>query len=104
MTRLLLAQDRLDPNLGPGNDFLLLLVVRLNRQQTVEHLLESKRLDVNKQTNTGQTALLEAIDVGNKEVVKMLARAGANSDIGMRNGKTAGSRYSCQMEDWLSMS
>lgn len=104
MTRLLLAQDRLDPNLGPGNDFLLLLAVRLNRQQTVVHLLESKRLDVNKQTNTGQTALLKAIDVGNKEVVEMLARAGANSDVGMRNGKTAGSRYSCQMEDGLSMS
>ena len=66
----------------------MLLAVRLNRQQTVEHLLESKRLDVNKQTNTGQTALLEAIDVGNKEIVKMLARVGANPDIGMRNGKT----------------
>ncbi|CRL21491.1 Cyclin-like F-box [Penicillium camemberti] len=70
MTRLLLAQDRLDPNL-------------------VEHLLELKRLDVNKQTSTGQTALLKAIEVDNKEVIKMLARAGANPDIGMSNGKTA---------------
>ncbi|CAI7644314.1 unnamed protein product [Penicillium viridicatum] len=89
MTRLLLAQERLDPNLGPTDNFPLLLAVRLNQQLTVEHLLESKRLDVNKQTSTGQTALLEAIDVGNKEVIKMLARAGANPDIGMSKGKTA---------------
>ncbi|KOS39560.1 hypothetical protein ACN38_g9596 [Penicillium nordicum] len=89
MTRLLLAQDRLDPNLGPTDDFPLLLAVRLNRQQTVEHLLELKRLDVNKQTSTGQTALLKAIDIGNKEVIKMLARAGANPDIGMSQVKTA---------------
>ncbi|KAJ5209749.1 hypothetical protein N7449_004128 [Penicillium cf. viridicatum] len=74
MTRLLLAQDRLDPNLGPTDDFPLLLAVGLNQQQTLEHLLESKRLDVNKQTSTGQTALLKAVDVGNKEVIKMLAR------------------------------
>ncbi|OQD71041.1 hypothetical protein PENPOL_c001G08641 [Penicillium polonicum] len=89
MTRLLLAQERVDPNLGPTDNFPLLLAVRLNRQLTVEHLLESKRLDVNKQTSTGQTALLEAIDVGNQEVIKMLARAGANPDIGMSKGKTA---------------
>ncbi|KAJ5508529.1 hypothetical protein N7527_010672 [Penicillium freii] len=89
MTRLLLAQERLDPNLGPTDNFPLLLAVRLNQQLTVEHLLESKRLDVNKQTSTGQTALLEAIDVGNKDVIKMLARAGANPDIGMSKGKTA---------------
>ncbi|KGO55967.1 hypothetical protein PEX2_006120 [Penicillium expansum] len=89
MTRLLLAQDRLDPNLGPADAFPLLLAVDLNQQLTVEHLLESKRVDVNKQTSTGQTALLKAIDVGNKEVIKMLAKAGANPDIGMSKGRTA---------------
>ncbi|OQE04904.1 hypothetical protein PENVUL_c029G02307 [Penicillium vulpinum] len=56
---------------------------------TLEYLLELKRLDVNKQTNTGQTALLKAIDVGNREVIKMLAKAGANPDIGMSEGETA---------------
>ncbi|KAJ5499022.1 hypothetical protein N7453_008073 [Penicillium expansum] len=83
------AQDRLDPNLGPADAFPLLLAVDLNQQLTVEHLLESKRVDVNKQTSTGQTALLKAIDVGDKEVIKMLAKAGANPDIGMSKGRTA---------------
>lgn len=55
MTRLLLGQDRLDPNLGPADDFPLLLAVGLNQQQTLEHLLESKRLDVNKQNSTGKS-------------------------------------------------
>ena len=87
--RLLLAQDRLDLNLGPTDAFPLLLAVHLNQQLTVEYLLNSKRLNVNKQTSTGQTALLEAIRVGNTEVIKMLAKAGANADIGMSEGRRA---------------
>ncbi|OQE44386.1 hypothetical protein PENCOP_c002G03689 [Penicillium coprophilum] len=87
--RLLLAQDRIDPNLGPTDAFPLMIAVGLNQQQTVELLLESKRFDVNKQTNKGQTALLKAIDAGNKELIKMLAKAGANPDIEMSEGKTA---------------
>ncbi|KAJ5178305.1 uncharacterized protein N7500_001004 [Penicillium coprophilum] len=89
ITRLLLAQDRIDPNLGPRDAFPLMIAVCLNQQQTVELLLESKRLDINKQTSKGQTALLKAIDVGNKDVIKMLAKAGANPDIEMSEGKTA---------------
>ncbi|KAI2746566.1 hypothetical protein DTO013E5_242 [Penicillium roqueforti] len=81
--------DRLDPNLGPTYAFPSFLAVRLNQQQTVEYLLDSKRLNVNKQTNTGQTALLEAIRVGNTDVIRMLAKAGANADIGMSEGRTA---------------
>ncbi|KAJ5952652.1 uncharacterized protein N7479_011065 [Penicillium vulpinum] len=88
ITRLLLAQNRLDPNLGPTDNFPLLLAVTRD-SGTLEYLLELKRLDVNKQTNTGQTALLKAIDVGNREVIKMLAKAGANPDIGMSEGETA---------------
>ncbi|KXG47799.1 uncharacterized protein PGRI_016690 [Penicillium griseofulvum] len=92
MTRLLLAQHRLDPNLGPADEFPLLLAVSLNQQETVELLLQSKRLDINKQTSQGQTALLKAIDVRNKETIDMLAKAGANPDIGMSEGKTARQR------------
>ncbi|CAG8903711.1 unnamed protein product [Penicillium egyptiacum] len=89
ITRLLLAQARLDPNLGPTDDFPLLLAIRLCDPLTVKRLLGLKRLDVNKKTKTGKTALLEAIDVGNMAVIRMLAEAGANSEIGMSEGKTA---------------
>ncbi|KAJ5356689.1 hypothetical protein N7517_011298 [Penicillium concentricum] len=88
ITRLIPAQNRLDPNLGPRDAFPLLIAVGLNQQQTVEHLLDSKRLDVNKQTSQGKTALSKALNVGNREVIKMLAKAGANPDIGMSEGKT----------------
>ncbi|KAJ5200459.1 hypothetical protein N7472_005663 [Penicillium cf. griseofulvum] len=110
MTRLLLAQkNRLDPNLGLADDFPLLLAVSRNQQETVELLLKSKRLDINKQTSQEQTALLKAIDVDNKEIIKMFAKAGANPRYwNERKSNSAaanvGSRYSCQMEDSPSMS
>jgi ankyrin repeat protein len=88
MARILLEQDRLDPNLGPKDDFPLLFAVRLRRRLTVKSLLKSKRLDVNKRTSTGKTALLEAIEIGHKDIIRMLAKAGADPDIGMDGGKT----------------
>lgn len=89
MARILLEQDRLDPNLGPKDVFPLLFAVRLIQRLTVKSLLKSKRLDVNKRTTTGKTALLEAIEIGHMEIIRMLAKAGANPDIGMVGGKTA---------------
>jgi ankyrin repeat protein len=89
MARILLKQDRLDPNLGPKDEFPLLFAVRLRQRLTVKSLLKSKRLDVNKRITTGKSALLEAIEIGHKEIIKMLAKAGANPDIGMDGGKTA---------------
>ncbi|KAJ6184150.1 hypothetical protein N7519_005451 [Penicillium mononematosum] len=89
MARILLEQDRLDPNLGPKDEFPLLFAVRHNQRLTVKSLLKSKRLDVNKRTTTGKTALLEAIEISHVEIIRMLAKAGANPDIGMNGGKTA---------------
>ncbi|KAJ6148232.1 hypothetical protein N7497_010214 [Penicillium chrysogenum] len=70
------------------DDFPLLFAVRLRRRLTVKSLLKSKRLDVNKRTTTGKTALLEAIEIGHKDIIRMLAKAGADPDIGMDGGKT----------------
>ncbi|KAJ5575688.1 hypothetical protein N7535_002614 [Penicillium sp. DV-2018c] len=89
MVRLFLAQDRLDPNLGPANAFPLLLAVGFGKQPILVLLLKSKRLDVNKQASRGETALLRAIRIGNREAVKLLARAGADPDIERFDGVTA---------------
>ncbi|KAJ5782604.1 hypothetical protein N7457_004378 [Penicillium paradoxum] len=89
VARLLLAQERLDPNLGPTDEFPLLCAVILNLQDIVELLLYLKQLDANKQTSDGTTPILEAIDVGNPEVIKMLAKTGANPDIETSQGRTA---------------
>jgi ankyrin repeat protein len=89
MVRLFLAQHRLNPNLGPADAFPLFLAVDLGKQPILELLLDSKRLDVNKQTSKGETALWKAIRIGNGEAVELLARAGANPDIETSEGATA---------------
>jgi ankyrin repeat protein len=89
MARILLEEDRLDPNLGPKDEFPLLFAVRLSQRLTVESLLKLRRLDVNKRTTAGKTALLEAIEIGHMEIIRMLAKAGANPDIAMDGCKTA---------------
>ncbi|KAJ5558906.1 hypothetical protein N7461_002878 [Penicillium sp. DV-2018c] len=89
MVRLFLAQHRLDPNLGPADAFPLLLAVDFDKQPILELLLDSNRLDVNKQGSQGETALLRAIHIGNREAVKLLASAGADPDIESSEGVTA---------------
>ncbi|KAJ5142567.1 uncharacterized protein N7515_001354, partial [Penicillium bovifimosum] len=87
MVRLFVPQDRLDPNLGPADAFPLLLAVNFDKLAVLEILLDSRQLDLNKQTSEGETALLRAIHIGNREAVKLLARAGVNPDIESREGE-----------------
>ncbi|KAJ5121645.1 uncharacterized protein N7515_009606 [Penicillium bovifimosum] len=87
MVRQFVSQDRLDPNLGPADAFPLLLAVDFDKLAVLEILLDSRQLDLNKQTSEGETALLRAIHIGNREAVKLLARAGVNPDIESREGE-----------------
>ncbi|KAJ5135760.1 uncharacterized protein N7515_005038 [Penicillium bovifimosum] len=89
MIRLFIAQHGLDPNLGPADEFPLIVAVDFDKLPSLELLLDSKQLDLNQQNSEGETAVLKAIHIGNREAVKLLARAGADPDIKSCEGATA---------------
>jgi len=53
-----------------------------------EYLL-SRRVDVNLQANNGNTALMMAVQTGQRETVQTLLRGGADPNLKAKNGQTA---------------
>ncbi|CAL5873343.1 uncharacterized protein PFLUO_LOCUS7614 [Penicillium psychrofluorescens] len=89
VARRLLRSEKVDPNAGARDKLPLLLAVRRYDFDTVKYLIESGLVNLNQQTETGMTALLQAAKNGHVLMTKMLLRAGANPDLADRTGITA---------------
>ena len=70
----------------------LILAVRNENTNLLNELLKSRKLNINYQNDTGQTALHLAVAQKNRELVRMLIRAGINQNLNDRWGKTARER------------